>query len=183
MSRLLAYGLVLSAAFIKFFPAVLMALTLRERPQLFFAINAAAAGLIALFVVAYHADLLVAYGSFPRLDYFGDTFGAVMLPYGLAMLFRGFPAVLVLVGLALATFAAAALLARRPPSTKRMSSYPRLSAYFSPSATCSWSVAFSRAKASPIAASTCCSSFRPSTRSPEPCRPTPVAGSSRRPVR
>lgn len=65
-------------------------------------------------MVGYRTDLLVAYGNFPRLDYFGDTFGAVMLPYGLATLFPGFPAVLVLAGLTLATFAAAVLLARQP---------------------------------------------------------------------
>lgn len=113
-ARLLAYGFVLAASFAKFFPAVLMALTLRERPRLFLAINAAAAGLIALFVVSYRADLLVAYGNFPRLDYFGDTFGAVMLPYGLAMLFPGFPAAVALAGLMLAVFVVTMVLARQP---------------------------------------------------------------------
>jgi len=129
-SRLLAYGLVLSAAFAKFFPAVLMALTLRERPRLFFAINAAAAGLIVLFVVGYRADLLVAYGSFPRLDYFGDTFGAVMLPYGLAAVFPGFPAALVLAGLTLAVFAAAALLARQPTLSQAYAALPEVERVF-----------------------------------------------------
>lgn len=129
-SRLLAYGLVLSAAFAKFFPAVLMALTLRERPRLFFAINAAAAGLIALFVVGYRADLLVAYGNFPRLDYFGDTFGAVVMPYGLATLFPGFPAAVVLAGLTLAAFAAAALLARQPALNQAYAALPDVERVF-----------------------------------------------------
>ncbi|MGH6983612.1 MAG: hypothetical protein ACREEI_05230 [Stellaceae bacterium] len=126
-SRLLAYSLVLSAAFAKFFPVVLMALTLRERPRLFFAINAAAAVLIVLFLVGYRADLLVAYGNFPRLDYFGDTFGAVMLPYGLATIFPGFPAALVFAGL---TFATAALLARQLALNQAYAALPEVERVF-----------------------------------------------------
>lgn len=129
-ARLLAYGFVLTASFAKFFPAVLMALTLRERPRSFFAINAAAAGLIVLFVVGYRADLLVAYGNFPRLDYFGDTFGAVMLPYGLATLFPGFPAAVALAGLMLAASALAGVLARQPILSQAYAGLPEIERMF-----------------------------------------------------
>ncbi|MGH6968498.1 MAG: hypothetical protein ACREEL_06585 [Stellaceae bacterium] len=128
--RLLAYGLMLTAAFAKFFPAVLLALTLRERPRFFVAINAAAAALIALFVVGYRAELLVAYGNFPRLDYFGDMFGAVMLPYGLAALTPGFPAAVALAGLMLAALGASVVLARQPAVIQAYAELPEVERVF-----------------------------------------------------
>lgn len=112
--RAVAYGLMLFAALAKYFPAVLMAVTLRERPRLFVAISAVAAIAIAAFVVGYRADLLVAYANMPRLDYFGDMFGAVTLPYGLATLIPGFPAAITLAVLAVTVLGAAVALARQP---------------------------------------------------------------------
>ncbi|MDE2166443.1 MAG: hypothetical protein KGJ66_08910 [Alphaproteobacteria bacterium] len=112
--RTLAYGLMLLAALTKYFPAVLMAVTLRERPRFFVAINAVAAVAIAAFIIGYRADLLVAYANMPRLDYFGDMFGAVTLPFGLAALIPGFPAAVALAVLAVAVLAAAVALARQP---------------------------------------------------------------------
>lgn len=122
--RLLGYGLMLTAALAKYFPAVLMALTLRERPRLFVAVNALAAVAIALFVAGYRHDLLVAYANMPRLDYFGDMFGAVTLPYGLATIIPWFPAALALAGLTLATFGVAVALAQQPAVTQAYARLP-----------------------------------------------------------
>jgi hypothetical protein len=114
VTRLLAYALILAAALAKYFPAVVMALTLRERPRLFIAVNVAAASAIVAFVFGYRHDLLIAYANMPRQDYFGDMFGAVTLPYGLASLFPGFPAGVVLAGLTLVAAVVAILMARQP---------------------------------------------------------------------
>ncbi|HYL49855.1 MAG TPA: hypothetical protein VET84_10850 [Stellaceae bacterium] len=113
VTRMVGYGLMLAAALAKYFPAVLMALTLRERPRLFFAVNAIAAAAIATFVFGYRHDLLIAYANMPREDYFGDMFGAVTLPYGLRTLFPGFPAGVALAGLTLLVVIAAILMARQ----------------------------------------------------------------------
>lgn len=130
ITRLLAYGLILATAFAKFFPAVLMALTLRERPRLFVAINAVAAALVILFVVGYRHDLLIAYHSFPRMDYFGDMFGAVMLPYGLATLIPGFPAAITFIVLTLSVVVAASAFARQPAVNQAYAELPEAERVF-----------------------------------------------------
>ncbi len=117
-TRLVGYGLMLAAALAKYFPVVLLALTLRERPRLFVAINAAAAAVLVLFVAGYHDELRVAYANMPRMDYFGDMFGAVILPYGLAALVPGFPATILLGGLTLTVFGAAVGIARQSNVTQ-----------------------------------------------------------------
>lgn len=129
-ARLSGYGLMLVAAFAKYFPAVLMAFTLRERPRLFIVLNAVAAAAIVLFVVGYRHDLLMAYANMPRQDYFGDMFGAVMLPYGLAAIVPGFPAAFALAGLTLGAFATAVVLARRPALTQAYAELPEAERVF-----------------------------------------------------
>lgn len=129
-ARLLGYALILAAALAKYFPAVLMALTLRERPRLFVVVNAAAAAAIVLFVAHYRVDLLLAYANMPRLDYFGDMFGAVTLPYGLATISPGFPADFMLVGLTLAATVVAVVLARQPAVTEAYVELPEAERMF-----------------------------------------------------
>jgi len=130
VARLVAYALMLAAALAKYFPAVLMAMTLRERPRLFIAVNAIAAAAIGAFVVDYRHDLLIAYANMPRQDYFGDMFGAVTLPYGLATLFPGFPAGVALAGLTLLVVIAAILMARQPAIAEAYNELPEAERVF-----------------------------------------------------
>jgi len=130
VTRLVAYALMLTAALAKYFPAVLMATTLRERPRLFVVVNAVAAAAIGAFVVGYHHDLLIAYANMPRQDYFGDMFGAVTLPYGLATFFPGFPAGLALASLTLVAVAAAILMARQSTITEAYDELPEAERVF-----------------------------------------------------
>jgi hypothetical protein len=86
-TRFLAYPLIGMAALLKFYPAVLLALGLRERPRIFAGIAAVSVAVLALFVAAYHDQLHGVAANVPGGKYFTDMFGAPNLPYGLAVLF------------------------------------------------------------------------------------------------
>jgi hypothetical protein len=109
-----AYGLMLVAALSKFFPAVLFALSLRERPRLFIAVNAVAGAVLALMVGSYRSELKLAAANLPQGFYFGDDFGATIFPYGLAAISPAAPAAAILAGLTAIAFGFAAWLAFRP---------------------------------------------------------------------
>ena len=90
-ARFLAYPLIVTAALIKFYPAVLLALGLRERPRVFAVIAAAAVAVLALFAAVYHAELRAALANVAEGKNFTDLFGAPNLPNGLATLFPALP--------------------------------------------------------------------------------------------
>jgi len=101
-ARIWAYAVIVAAALIKFYPAALLIVSLRERPRLFIAINAVAAVMLAVFIGVYHAELALAFAGLPRGYYFNDRFGAADLPYGLAELFPAIPPFPVLAALMIA---------------------------------------------------------------------------------
>ncbi len=86
--RLCSYAVLVGAALLKYYPAVLLALVAREsrRDALFVLTGAVAA--LALFVAAYHDVLGQALSNTARLSaalsYYTDSFSARNLPFGLA---------------------------------------------------------------------------------------------------
>jgi hypothetical protein len=115
-ARIWAYAVIVSAALIKFYPAALLILALRERPLPFIAIAAVAASALAAFVGIYHAELALVFANLPRGYYFNDRFGAGDLPNGLATLFPAIPPLPVLAALVIAAGCGMAALAFREPS-------------------------------------------------------------------
>jgi hypothetical protein len=89
--RFLAYPLIVAATLIKFYPAVLLALGLRERPRVFAFIAAISIAVLALFTVAYYTELRAALANVAVGKNFTDLFGASNLPQGLATLFPALP--------------------------------------------------------------------------------------------
>lgn len=83
-SRFFSYGLIVGAALLKYFPAVLLALAAREkrRDALLVAVGAALAA--ALLVIVYRGTLGRALANIPHLSYYTDSFSARNLPFGLA---------------------------------------------------------------------------------------------------
>lgn len=81
--RVIGYGLVMLAAFLKFYPLTGMVAALRERPRQFWIIAAVASGVFAVFLFHYRADWVLVIALVPKGSYFTDLFGAVNLPYGL----------------------------------------------------------------------------------------------------
>jgi hypothetical protein len=90
-ARFLAYPLIVVAALIKFYPVVLLALGLRERPRVFALIATISLAVLALFTVAYYTELRAALANVPVGKNFTDLFGAPNLPQGLATLFPALP--------------------------------------------------------------------------------------------
>lgn len=113
VARYLAYGAVGLAALIKFYPAVLLVLTMRERPRIFFAINAVIVTALAVFAFMYRAELALVFANLPKRVYFTDMFGAANLPFGMAALFSGVMPLPFLVALTVLTLAFAIWLACR----------------------------------------------------------------------
>jgi hypothetical protein len=56
--RVAAYAMIVIAGLLKFYPLVLMVLTLRERPRVFLWVNAAAAAVVLATGVYFHAELV-----------------------------------------------------------------------------------------------------------------------------
>jgi hypothetical protein len=117
-ARVTGYGLILIAAMCKFFPTVLFAITLRERPRLFIAVNAVAGSALALLVAGYRDELRLAAANLPQHFYFGDMFGAITFPYGLAVPFPAVPSAALLALLVAAAFGFAAWLALNPGTSR-----------------------------------------------------------------
>lgn len=86
--RLAAYSAIVFAACLKFYPLILLTLTLRERPRLFVAVNAAAAAAVALFVAHYRGALIEAWHVLPTRSTEDALvgFGAAILPLGMTKL-------------------------------------------------------------------------------------------------
>jgi hypothetical protein len=84
--RLAGYALAFLAGLLKYYPMVLMALALRERPwRLALLTVAATAGLLTFVGVEGHA-LTRALDLIPKGSYFSDMFGATTVPGGLTQL-------------------------------------------------------------------------------------------------
>jgi hypothetical protein len=86
--RLVSYAIYLAAGLLKFYPLVLLGLIVRERPRIALVCGSAAAAILAVFVARYESGLVRAVALFPTNRYFGDMFGAVLLPFGIARFLR-----------------------------------------------------------------------------------------------
>jgi hypothetical protein len=81
--RLGCYALYLFAGLLKYYPLVLLVLLARERRREGF-VAAGLAALVTVFLLIHgHADLAKALRNIPALSYFGDSFSALNLPFGL----------------------------------------------------------------------------------------------------
>jgi hypothetical protein len=80
------YAVFTAAALIKFYPAILMALTLREKFRRLILIAAASMLCLTSFIWYFHRELHEALEIIPWGLPFGNTFGASNLPFGLALL-------------------------------------------------------------------------------------------------
>jgi hypothetical protein len=86
VARFAAYAIVLGAAALKFYPASLMILALREKPWRFMAIAlVSVAGALVLYV-SYAGGIGHVMARLPQGDPFIDIFSASNLPLGIAML-------------------------------------------------------------------------------------------------
>ncbi len=79
LRRSLGYGIVALAGLVKIYPFVALALSLRERPRLFFSVAAASAAILAAFLLAFWGELVRMAANVPWGDS-SDLFGAVDLP-------------------------------------------------------------------------------------------------------
>jgi len=87
--RLIAYLAIVLAACLKFYPLILLVLTMRERPRRFIAINAVALAVVALFAAHYYGALAETWKVLPTRSSSGTEllgFGAVNLPRGMTQL-------------------------------------------------------------------------------------------------
>jgi hypothetical protein len=84
--RVAGYGIFITAGVLKFYPFVLMALALRERPRAFVAICAVTLLVLAAFGLAFHEELARVSANIPTGSPYGDMFGAINLPYGIVLL-------------------------------------------------------------------------------------------------
>jgi len=105
--RLLAYGPPLLAGLLKYYPMTLLCLPLRERPRAFLVATAASLGAVAVFLAAFHGEVLASLhnipgggyttGMFgannPAGAYFADNFGAPILLGGITQLIASVTAV------------------------------------------------------------------------------------------
>lgn len=82
--RLVSYALLVGAAALKYYPAVLLCLVARERRRDAVLVAGGAAITLALFVVGYRDLLGQALANIPRASYYTDSFSAQNLPFGLA---------------------------------------------------------------------------------------------------
>jgi hypothetical protein len=121
--RLLGYSVALLAGMLKFYPATLMILALRERLAVFVAVSLVSACAVAGFVALYARDLPRVLVEVPSWGYFNLlSFGARDLPYGIAQI-AGWPnsvALGLLIVLTIASAGYAAVLARRGSLVSRL---------------------------------------------------------------
>lgn len=101
--RFASYAILVGAALLKYYPAVLLALAARERLRDFLLIAAGAIAALALFIACCHAELGKALANMAQvsaqLSFYTDTFSARNLPYGLATGLPRLPATPVAMGL------------------------------------------------------------------------------------
>jgi hypothetical protein len=84
--RLGAYGLVLIAGLLKFYPLAVLAMTLREPPRRFVAVNLIAVAILIAFVFYFRTELTAIAANIPGGSPFTDIFGAINLPRGIGFL-------------------------------------------------------------------------------------------------
>jgi hypothetical protein len=85
-ARPLAYLSILLGGFLKFYPFILLLLSVSERPRRFLIINGLSAVALMLFWWTYGRELLTLAPNIPDGFYFADLFGAKNLPQGLTWL-------------------------------------------------------------------------------------------------
>lgn len=85
--RMGLYAVALGGALIKFYPLVLGALALRERPRVLARIAVVFAAVMGLLVWHYAPQLAVVVHTIPPYHYFSDMFGAGALPLTLRRMF------------------------------------------------------------------------------------------------
>jgi hypothetical protein len=83
-ARFASYAIFLIGGLLKFYPFVLLTLSARERPQTFAAIVALSAAAILAFAGYYWSDLQKIAQQLPTFVFWGDTFAARQLPFGIA---------------------------------------------------------------------------------------------------
>ncbi|HTT81077.1 MAG TPA: glycosyltransferase 87 family protein, partial [Stellaceae bacterium] len=83
-ARFCSYGLIVVAALLKYFPAVLLALAAREKRRDALLVTGAAVLAAALFLICYRDVFATALANIPHLSYYTDSFSARNLPFGLA---------------------------------------------------------------------------------------------------
>lgn len=82
--RLLAYAVIFVAGLLKYFPMAALILCLRERMRVLLLVGGTAAAVLLALVFGYRDELRAALHNVPTVWYFGDGFGAIDLPFGLA---------------------------------------------------------------------------------------------------
>jgi hypothetical protein len=82
--RLCSYAVIVAASLLKYYPAILLILALRERRRDALLVGAGTATAVALFVICEHAMIGPALANIPVLPYFTASFSARNLPFGLA---------------------------------------------------------------------------------------------------
>jgi hypothetical protein len=85
--RFVSYVIFLIGGLLKFYPFVLLALSVRERPRAFAAIAALSTAAILAFGGYYWSDLQQIAPRLPAFMFWGDTFTARQLPFGIANYF------------------------------------------------------------------------------------------------
>jgi hypothetical protein len=125
-TRIAGYGAMLLGGLLKFYPAVLMLLLVRERTRICLTLGAAAAAILAGFVLGFRQELARALANTPFPSPFDYSFGAAQLPGGLGLI-AGWPGLkLVLLPALLALCLLSAIrLARRPGFSAALDSLPQ----------------------------------------------------------
>ena len=85
-SRLAGYGIFLVAGLLKFYPLVLLALALRERPRVFAGVCVAAFITLLGFGLTYHDEISRILANVPKGLPFDNLFAAAALPNGIVMM-------------------------------------------------------------------------------------------------
>jgi hypothetical protein len=101
-ARLWSYAIIVGAALLKYFPAVLLSLAARERRRDALLVAGGSIAAAAVFAAAYRGALGKALANIPALSYYTDAFSARNLPFGLA---TGLPLVAHPLPVAVALFA------------------------------------------------------------------------------
>ena len=84
--RLGAYAAIMLAGLLKFYPCVLLAFLLRERPALFALLLGVCVAILGAFVWTYHVELVRVAAVIPTPTFADDGFGAAQVPTGLVVI-------------------------------------------------------------------------------------------------
>jgi hypothetical protein len=87
--RLLGYAMILLAALLKFYPAVVLCTVLREKVGAAAVIAMAASAVVMTFVLTLRGELAAALANIPMPSSFVPGFGAMRLPTGTLLLLHG----------------------------------------------------------------------------------------------